>query len=304
MRRPTALARASRISEAYDLAPMPTGVLAVALAWDPASSAAQAFVGISHGELLAELQSELLGTELVGLEGAASETGRGLDDDPVPSLHEAMESLSPVVAFLPAWLARLLVVAAVVGVYFSVTTTSAWQFTADDDLAPPIDRPALASAVPTTAELDEALSLEFVRTQDGLPRTRTFDSVLPFFWDERHEAIDGAWGGHWLGADGRSEAVVEVVTTRFEYEDGDGVGPTFGNECSPSETDTAEGVIGESGFEAATTTRRSTARSPGAGRRRSSLRSLSPGASAQDLPPEGAASGQPSSRTCPRRRRP
>jgi hypothetical protein len=59
-----ALMRARQLSEAYNLHPLPPGVLALAIAWDPKSAAARAFVGTSHEQLISDIQDDLLATQL------------------------------------------------------------------------------------------------------------------------------------------------------------------------------------------------------------------------------------------------
>src|SRR4051812_6906128 len=59
-----ALSRARALSKAYDLLPMPAGVLAIALAWDSDSGAARSFVGTTHDELICALQDNILGVDL------------------------------------------------------------------------------------------------------------------------------------------------------------------------------------------------------------------------------------------------
>lgn len=244
-----ALVLSRRLSEAYGLDPMPAGALAVALAWNPLSGAARAFVGMTRDTLVKELQRELLGTELEGLERYEDPPDRGPDDAPVPTPEEAARELDPVLPLLPAWLARVLVVCAAVGLYVSVTTAPAWRFTAEDDLQPPLPRPALADLIPTTDELNTALDVDLVRTRDGLPGGRVFDSVLPFFRDIRHDVIDEAWAGHWLAADGKSEVVIEVVTTHTRYGEKDGAESSYVAECDPRQGEDTGTVVGSYGYE-------------------------------------------------------
>jgi hypothetical protein len=62
-----ALSRARVIAEAYDLVPLPAGALALALVWDGGTGAARSIVGTAHESLIAEIQQDILGVELVGL---------------------------------------------------------------------------------------------------------------------------------------------------------------------------------------------------------------------------------------------
>jgi hypothetical protein len=102
-----ALRRARVIAEAYRLVPLPAGALALALVWDPESTAAQSFVGVAHAELIAAVQQDLLGTDLDGL--ADLLTDRQPSDlpstgtEPRVSEAEADRTLRRVIALLPTW---------------------------------------------------------------------------------------------------------------------------------------------------------------------------------------------------------
>lgn len=245
-----ALQRARRIGDAYDLTPLPPGAVALALVWDPRSAAARAFVGTSHEQLVDDIQDDVLGTRLHGVEqldDALDPPARGLDDPPVLGDVEAMESLSEVTPVLPAWLLRLLAIAGVVGIWFSVTTAPSWQFEAEDNLQPPIDRPALASAIPSTESMDTLLGLDLVRDHDGLPRRRVFSSVMPSAWDLRHEVIDEAWAGHWASTDGKAEVNVQLASTVVDY-DKTSVVTRFVDDCVPSGASSNSDVVDRSGY--------------------------------------------------------
>jgi hypothetical protein len=163
---------------------------------------------------------------------------------------DTSQSLSEVTPLLSARLLRLLAFAAATGVWFSLVTAPAWQFKADDDLRPPIERPALAGAIPSTASMDSMLGMKLVRDQEGLPRRREFDSVLPFAWDIRHQVIDGAWAGHWASTDGKSEALVQLVTTRLDYRKNGNRVTRFVEDCAPSGTESSPTLMKRSGYQA------------------------------------------------------
>jgi hypothetical protein len=80
-----ALAIASRIARIYDLRPMPTGILALGLVWDPLSGACVALLEeaeVDHGAVLDLVQHELLGTGLVELMRTIDGAPRGQDRAP------------------------------------------------------------------------------------------------------------------------------------------------------------------------------------------------------------------------------
>lgn len=242
-----ALTRARQIAEAYDLTPLPPGALALAIVWDPESAAARAFVGTSHMQLIIDIQDDVLGTQLHGIEHIDDQRPRGLDDRPGISDLEAMQSLSEVTPLLPVWLLRLLLVGAAVGVWFSLTTAPSWQFTAEDDLQPPISRPALADAIPPTPSMNSLLGLDLVRNHDGLPRSRVFDSVMPSAWDLRHEVIDSAWAGHWESTAGNAEVEVQLASTVVDY-DKTSIVTRFVDDCVPSGNQESPNVVNRSGY--------------------------------------------------------
>ena len=62
-----ALSRARAMAEAYDLSPLPIGALALALVWDERTGAARSVVGTTHESLIADIQQDILGVELVGV---------------------------------------------------------------------------------------------------------------------------------------------------------------------------------------------------------------------------------------------
>lgn len=71
-----ALTRGGRIASRYGLTPMPPGVLALGLVWDPACGAARALLeeaDLTHAELLDLMQHELLDAGLEGLTPAIAE---------------------------------------------------------------------------------------------------------------------------------------------------------------------------------------------------------------------------------------
>lgn len=75
-----ALAIASRIAMTYDLRPMPPGILALGLVWDPRSGACAALLEeaeIDHGALLDLVQHEVLGIGLVELTRTIDRASRG-----------------------------------------------------------------------------------------------------------------------------------------------------------------------------------------------------------------------------------
>ncbi len=218
--------------------------------WDPNSAAVSAFVGTSHQQIVTAIQDDVLGSRLQDIEhldDVAGEEPRGLDDPPALSDLQAMESLSEVTPLLPAWLLRLLAVAGAFAVWFSITTAPAWQFEAEDDLQPPIDRPALASAIPSTESMDALLGLDLVRDHDGLPRRRVFSSMLPSAWDLRHEVIDEAWAGHWESTDGRTDVKVQLASTVVDY-DRTSVVTRFVDDCVPSGATRSSDVVDRSGY--------------------------------------------------------
>lgn len=242
-----ALSRARRIGEAYDLIPLPLGALALAMVWDPSSAAARAFVGIDHEQLLGDLQDDVLGFRLNGLKQLDTVPPRHLDDPPVLSDREAFDSLAEVTPLLSAGFLRILTVAAAFGVWFSLTSASAWQFVAKDDLLPPIQRATIASAIPSTDSMDKLLGLELVRDHDGLPKRRVFDSTLPIAWDLRHEVIDSAWAGHWAATNGRAEVDVELASTLVDYTKTKTV-TRYVNDCVPAGARASSEVVRRSGF--------------------------------------------------------
>ena len=237
-----ALRRARVLAEKYDLRPLPPGALALALVWDAESAAAQSFVGVTHEELIAAVQQELIGLDLEGLDDALADRRTHLLPGVPPvlpararipraqpsELHktrtapkvgedEARRAMARVTALLPLWVLRLIVAAALCGIAISLATSAVWTFRPKDDLAPPIPRPAVAAAIPDDATMSKLLDTRLVRIMDGLPSNiKIFDSMLPFAYDYRTQVVDSAWAATWESADGKSQAVVSLVRLRSQ----------------------------------------------------------------------------------------
>jgi hypothetical protein len=242
-----ALSRAGVIAEAFGLVPLPAGVLALALVWDSTSGAARSFVATTHEDLVADVQRDILGTDLDGLPELLTTpsrrpVGNGTPefelDSPRPPQNEvrpqfadagAGQVLGRVSPQFPLWLLRLFVVMALGGIIFGLATSPAWTFRPQDDLAPPFARPAIAAAIPDDATVSKLLGTEFVRVLDGLPlNDRLFDSMAPLWYDTRTQAIDGARAVQWDSTDGRSKAVVQLAQIKMR-------GPTTigTHDCQP-----------------------------------------------------------------------
>lgn len=225
-----ALSRAKIIADAYDLKPLPVGALALALVWDAESGAAKACIGITHADLVHEVQRELLGVELNGLtevlarpavgrvDGQERITPHGVNQPPGSGQSaqiteaEAMRSLARVVPRLSSWTLRLLALAAIAGAVFGVIANPAWTFQVKDDLAPPIARPAIAAAIPGAAAISTVLGTEVVVVRDSLPSgVKIFDSALPFWYDVRTQEISGDWTTELHSTDGRSDVFIQIV---------------------------------------------------------------------------------------------
>jgi hypothetical protein len=242
-----ALSRAKRLGEDYELLPLPPGVLALALVWNPSSAAARAFVGTSHDELLSDIQDDVLGMRLEGLERSDVRHPQGLDDPPGLNELEVHKSLAEVTPLLSTWFLRILTVAAVIGIWFSITTHPSWTFKPVDDLNPPISRPVLATAIPNTVSVNTLLGLDLVRDHDGLPIGRIFDSTLPTAWDIRNGVIDEAWAGHWESTDSRTVVKVELVSTVVDYGKS-GMETRFVSDCVPKGTEGSGRIVERSGY--------------------------------------------------------
>jgi hypothetical protein len=70
-----ALAMAAELADAYQITPVPPGLIALGAVWDPDSGAARALLAespVGHPVLLELVQDEILGTRLEGLDAAAS----------------------------------------------------------------------------------------------------------------------------------------------------------------------------------------------------------------------------------------
>ncbi|WP_152603662.1 hypothetical protein [Amycolatopsis rifamycinica] len=222
-----ALARARTIAETYDLLPMPPGVLAVALVWDPASGAARACLGMQHHELLRAMQDDVLGTDLEGLENLLADRGSS-HKQPTPASEIAPPrdpgagreitksdvdlTFAKITTRAPVWLLRLLLLAAVGGAVAGLLTSPVWSVTVPDDLAPPLRAQPVSSAMPDDTAMSRLVGVEFVRTQNGLPLgTKLFDSNLALWHDTRNEAVHSAWETRWDSTDGRTQATVQVI---------------------------------------------------------------------------------------------
>lgn len=245
-----ALARARDIAEQYDLSPIPPGVLALALVWDPSSAAARSCLGVEHGELLELIQEDILGSMLVDVErflepGSRVTAEADPDEEQEPDLSdsEIASSLRHVVTFVPRWALMMLTAVAVVGVVLGITTSQAWRYAVDDDLAPPLVEPAIGGAIPPDEAISTIVGREVVRVQDGRPRTRVFDSSIPMAYDFRTQAIDGAWAAHWDSVEGSIEIEVEIVSQTYDV-----LTATFTNYCSPAEPEAVVPPFIEAGY--------------------------------------------------------
>jgi len=221
-----------RITSAYRLEPAPSGALAVALLADPVAGATRALLRfglLSHDELLAMVQSELLHTTLVGLDQlittdeavarpAAVTAGQAPPRAPAPAVGIGGPG-GPDGAAGPSGRIPLLGWRALscfaLGLALMAVFWHRMVIPPPTPLElPPYPVPAVAAHVLTTADLPSAGGAGWLLLQNGPPDTGLFIGTGRYRADLRHETVVGAWQRTWVTADSGSLVQIRAIELR------------------------------------------------------------------------------------------
>jgi hypothetical protein len=233
------------ICSRYRLVPAPSGAMALALLADPASGATRALRrpgGLSHEDLLELIQSDLLGTTLVGvgdlIAASNSTAGNGqavTPAAPVPAVasvpppsdaavHSVLAGAVPrgpwataaarrgVRRRLLCWraLSCLALALTVMAIFWhrQVTPSPA------PAVVPPYQVPTVAHQVLSTADLPSVGTSGWLKMQDGPPDTPLFTGTGRFRADFRNTIFASAWQRTWVTADHRDVLQVAAYVVR------------------------------------------------------------------------------------------
>lgn len=131
-------------------------------------------------------------------------------------------------------LSRLVILLAVGGVAYGFASSPSLNYVTHNDLRPPIPRPSIAAALPSSATVSKILRTPVVLTENGLPTLGLFESNLPIDRDIRQNVLRGAWESVWTSANARTRVYLEVVARRYS---GHSVHYTLS--CAPTTTNSS-----------------------------------------------------------------